>query len=56
MWSVVTISYKIKYIHKARFLKTSLSNLIDNLTEKFTKLNVKILIVFLNIKVSKKFQ
>ena len=33
--SVVTISYKIKFIDSARFTATSLSNLVDNLREKF---------------------
>ena len=31
--SVVTISYKIKFIDSARFLATSLSSLVDNITE-----------------------
>ena len=31
--SVVTISYKIKFINSERFMATSLSNLVDNLTE-----------------------
>ena len=31
--SVVTISYKTKFIDSARFMATSLSNLVDNLTE-----------------------
>ena len=31
--SVVTISYKIKFTDIARFMATSLSNLVDNLTE-----------------------
>ena len=30
---VVTKSYKIKFIDSARFMATSLSNLVDNLTE-----------------------
>ena len=30
---VVTISYKIKFIDNAMFLASSLSNLVDNLTE-----------------------
>ena len=30
---VVTISYKIKFIDSAEFTTTSLSNLVDNLTE-----------------------
>ena len=49
--SVVTISYKIKFIDSARFTTISLTNLVDNLTQKeFTKLNVKIMITFLNVK------
>ena len=31
--SVVTISYKLKFIDRARFMATSLSNLVDNLTK-----------------------
>ena len=31
--SVVTISYKIKIIDGARFMASSLSNLVDNLAE-----------------------
>ena len=53
--SVATISYKIRFIDSARFTTTSLSNLVDNLTQKeFTKLNVKIMITFLNMKKLKK--
>ena len=53
--SVVTISYKIKFIDSARFTTTSLTNLVDNLTQKeFTKLNVKIMITFLNVEKLKK--
>ena len=48
---VVTISYKINFIDSARFMASSLANLLDNLAKDFTKLNVKIVIVFLNIKV-----
>ena len=47
---VVTISYKIKFIDSARFIATSLSNLVINLTQGFTKLNVKF-VIFLNMKV-----
>ena len=54
--SVVTISYKIKFIDSARFMVTLLSNLVDNLTEGIQNVNVKIVIVFLNMKVSKKIQ
>ena len=35
--SVVTMSYKIKSIDSARFIATSLSNLVDNLTEGILK-------------------
>ena len=31
--SVVTISYKTKFIDSARFMTTSLSNVVDNLAE-----------------------
>ena len=36
--SVVTISYKIKFIDSARFMATSLPNLVDNLTEVIHKI------------------
>ena len=39
--SVVTISYKIKFIDSARFMITSLSNLVDNLTEVIHKVKCK---------------
>ena len=39
--SVVTISYKIKFIDSARFMATSLSNLVDNLTEGIHKVKCK---------------
>ena len=51
--SVVTISYKIKFIDSVIFMATSLSNLVDNLTEGIHKLNVKIVNTFLNMKVWK---
>ena len=47
----IIISYKIKFINSARFMGSLLSNLVNNLAERFTKLNVKIVIVFLNMKV-----
>ena len=31
--SVVTVSYKIKFFESARFMASSLSNLVDNLAE-----------------------
>ena len=39
--SVVTISYKIKFIGSARFTETSLSNLVNDLTEGIHKINCK---------------
>ena len=39
--SVLTISYKIKFIGSARFMANSLSNLVDNLTEGIHKIKCK---------------
>ena len=39
--SVVTISYKIKFIDSARFMVTSLSNLANNLAEGIHKIKCK---------------
>ena len=39
--SVDAISYKIKFIDSARFMASSLSNLIDNLTERIHKIESK---------------
>ena len=39
--SVVTISYKIKFIDIARFMASSLSNHVDNLTEGIQKIKCK---------------
>ena len=39
--SVVIISYKIKFIDSARFMATSLSNLVDNLIEGIQKIKWK---------------
>ena len=36
--SVETVSYKIKFIDTARFMASSLSNLIDNLTARIHKI------------------
>ena len=38
---VVTISYKIKFIDSARFMTTSLSSLVDNLSEGIHKIKCK---------------
>ena len=54
--SVETISYKIKFIDSMRFMTTSLSKLVDNLTEGFTKLSAKNAIFFLSMKVSAAIQ
>ena len=39
--SVVTISYKIKFIDSARFMANSLSSLVDNLVEGIHKIECK---------------
>ena len=48
---IIIIFYRPKFIDSTRFMASSLSNHVDNLTKKFTKLNVKTGIVFLNMKV-----
>ena len=50
--SVATISYKIKFIDSARFMVSSSILLIIS-QKKFMKLNVNIVIVFLNMNVSR---
>ena len=45
--SVVTISYKIKFSDSARFMATSLSNFVDNLTEGIHKIKCKYFSCFL---------
>ena len=37
----VTISYKIKFIDSAKFMASSLSNLVDNLAERIHKIKYK---------------
>ena len=39
--SVIIISYKIKLIDSVRFMASSLSNLVDNLTERIRKIKCK---------------
>ena len=39
--SIVTMSYKIKFIDSARFMMSSLSNLVDNLAEGIHKTKCK---------------
>ena len=39
--SVETVSYKMKFIHSARFMAISLSNLVDNLAEGIHKIKCK---------------
>ena len=51
--SVVTIPYKIKFIDSARFMASSLSNLIDHLAEGIHKIKCKDCDYFLNMKVSR---
>ena len=48
--SVVTISYKITFTDSARFMATSLSNLVDNLTEGIHKIKCKYFNCFLEYK------
>ena len=50
---VVTISYKINFIHSARFTATTLSNFVDNLTEEIHKIKCKFCDFFLDLKVSR---
>ena len=50
----VTLSYKIKFIDSARFMATSLSNLVDNIAEGIYKSKCKGCDCFLDIKVSRK--
>ena len=54
--SIVTISYKIKFIDRARFMATSLSNLVVNLTEGIHKIRCKDCDVFMNMKVPRIIQ
>ena len=51
--SIVAIPYKIKYIDSSRVITSSLSNFVNISQKNFTKLNVKIATVFLNMKVSR---
>ena len=50
--NVATISCKTKLIDSERFMVSSLSSLVDNFTREI-QLNVKIVIVFLKMKVSR---
>ena len=54
--SVITISSKKKFIDSARIMASHYQILLIISQKEFTKLNVKIAIVFLNIKVSKEIQ
>ena len=36
-----TISYKLQFIHSAKFVASSLSNIVDNLAERIHKTNCK---------------
>ena len=40
--SVLTISYKVKFIDTGRFMASLLSNLVDNLVEEVQKIKCKI--------------
>ena len=52
--SVVTISYKIKFIDSARFMASSLSNLVDNLAEGIPEIKCEGCNCFLQYKSVKK--
>ena len=54
--SAVTISHKIKFIDSARLMASNYRILLIISQKEFIKLNVKIMIVFLNTKVSKNIQ
>ena len=54
--SVGTMSYKKNFIDSIRFMETSYQILLIIPPEEFPKLNAKIMIVFLNIKESRKVQ
>ena len=49
--SVVAISYKIRFIDSARFIVTYYQILLITSQKEFIKLNAKIVIAFLNLKV-----
>ena len=50
--SVVMISYKIKFIDSARVWQLHYQILLIISQKKFTKLNVKLVIIFLNMKIA----
>ena len=50
------VTILIKFIDSARFMATSLSNLVDHVTEEIAKLNMKIVIDFLCVKESRIFR
>ena len=52
--SIATLSYKLRFISKARFMESSLSNLIDNLAEGFHKIKCKDFDYFLEYEIVKK--
>ena len=54
--SVVIISCKKKFVDNTRFMTSSLSSLVDNLAERSPKLNLKVVIAFLKIRVSRIIQ
>ena len=52
--SVITVSYKIKFTDSARFMASSLSNLVDNLAEGIPEIKCKGCNCFLQYKSVKK--
>ena len=51
--NIITIACKINFLNSARFMKTSLSNLVNNLVERIHRLKLNVVIVFLNMKESR---
>ena len=49
--SVVTRFYKIKFIDGARFMASSLSNLVDNIAEGIHKIKCKVFVYFLEYEI-----
>ena len=49
--SVVNVSYKIKFIDSARFMASSLSNLVDNIAEGIHKIKCKVFVYFLEYEI-----
>ena len=51
--NIITIACKINFLNSARFMKTSLSNLVNNLIERINRIKLNVVIVFLNMQESR---